>query len=433
MKPVMNQRAVAATIIKKIYVDKRSLSDVLMEAWKSVPVGADRAFIQELCYGATRWFFRLEIIANQLLHKPLKAKDADVFCLLLIGLYQLIYMRVPEYAAVDETVSAAKSLKKEWARGLLNKILRLFIHNKNQYLSVADQQEVSLYSHPAWLIKKIKDDWPLEWESILQANNSPAPMTLRVNQQKTSRENYSEILKKNDIEANKVDGLQQAIQLKKPLPVDKLPGFQEGLCSVQDASGQQIAEILALKPGLRVLDACAAPGSKTCHIMEQEPSLSNITVIDKDTKRLELVSENIERLGLNHQQVHYVASDASEVKTWWDGKLFDRIVIDAPCSGTGVIRRHPDIKILRRTDDIENFTLLQKRLLETLWPLLANEGQLIYSTCSILNCENEQLISRFIESANGSLKQQHQRLPSKGSTDGFYFACQTPPLYQKNK
>ena len=296
---------------------------------------------QELCYGVLRYFYRLQALANRLLLKPLKAKDTDVFCLILIGLYQLEYMRLPQYAAVTETVSACKKLKKDWARGLINKTLRRFIAEREQLVAAVIQDSLEAeYAHPMWLIKRVQTDWPDQWQSILLANNTRAPMTVRVNHQQGTRDAYQTQLQQAGIVAKPLSGFSQALQLEQPVPVEALPGFEQGACSVQDAAGQRVVQLLTLAPGLRVLDACAAPGSKTGHILEMEPNLAELVCLDVDAVRLDRIKQNLHRLRLDTDHVKFIHTDATNTD-WWDGQLFDRILLDAPCSATGVIRRHP--------------------------------------------------------------------------------------------
>lgn len=438
----MKNLNLAAKLLSKVIFKKNSLSAVFEESKELADESVDRPFIQEICYGVLRWYYKLVAIENRLLHKPLKSNQSELQCLLLIGLYQLMYMSVPEYAVVSNTVSAVKSLKKSWAAGLVNKILRRFIREKDSILLEVDKNIVARFAHPQWLIDEIKKAWPQQWEKILEANNKRAPMTLRVNRLKISAADYLQKLSESGISGFVLDKCAsseknkyppQAIQLEKSVPVSQLPGFSEGLCSIQDASGQNVAFLLDLTPGQRVLDACAAPGSKTCHILEMEPKLEALFAIDKDPERITKIKENINRLGHKDKNIRLISADASQTQEWWDGELFDRILLDAPCSATGVIRRHPDIKILRRPEDIEQLVQEQRLLINGLWPLLKPTGKLVYSTCSVLPQENQQQINEFllhhkdarhgeISIKNGlHLKYGHQLLPELNGPDGFYF------------
>jgi 16S rRNA (cytosine967-C5)-methyltransferase len=427
----MNSRALAAKIITQV-ISHTSRLDAALQTAKSNAKPEDHKFIQELCYGTLRWYSRLQAIANQLLHKSLSAKDQDVNNLLLVGLYQLIYLQTPAYAAISATVDGARDLKKSWATGLINKLLRLFLQKNTQILDSVDKKSEYQYAHPNWLLQKIKLAWPQHWEQILNANNTPAPMTLRVNPKKIQREEYLKLLTEKNINAKALIDLPYAIQLTDAVPVHELPGFSEGFCYVQDQSGQYASQLLNLKNGLHVLDACAAPGSKTTDILAS-CDLEKFVAIEKNPERLARIEENIRRLQLNEKSLQLITADSTEVKKWWDKQLFDRILIDAPCSATGVIRRHPDIKHLRQQKDIAEQAKLQRQLLETLWPTLKSGGLLLYSTCSVLPDENENVISAFLQknldaesvlitiSDAINLKRGLQILPTIAGPDGFYY------------
>lgn len=429
----MNPRAQAACVVHHVVNKNRSLSTALSSK-SLLRTDENKALIQELSYGTLRFYYRLKPIAKKLLLSPLKQKYHDVFALLLVGLYQLIYTDIPEYAAVSETVSAAKSLKKPWARGLLNKTLRRFLKEKDTLLAATNNELSSKYAHPLWLIKAIKNSWPYHWYSIIESNNSRPPMILRVNSQQTSRDNYLSLLKENKIAATILSELPNAIALEKPMPVNLLPNFKDGFVYVQDSAGQYAAQLLDLKSGQCVLDACAAPGSKTTHILEIETNLKKLIAIDKDSNRIKQIKENIDRLKLSGNPVSLIIANATDTKKWWNGNLFDRILLDAPCSATGIIRRHPDIKILRKERDIIQHATEQTTLLNALWPLLKKEGLLLYSTCSILPTENESIIDTFLSERNDakalpinvadSIKLTHGRqlLPKINHHDGFYYA-----------
>lgn len=429
----MNPRALAATTLYEVIYEHHSLTQILSKTFSSLSNPKDRGLIQEICFGTLRFYHQLQFITHKLLQKPIKEKEGIVNCLLMLGLYQLIYMRIPEYAAVSETIDAAKLLKKNWATGLLNKTLRRFTQNRENFFMVANQELESRYSHPAWLIHKLQNEWPDHWEDILAANNSKPPLWLRVNCSQISRDNFLKLLEENNISAVAAPELEQAIIIPQALPVEKIPGFKEGLFCVQDGAAQKVVDFLDLEPGQKILDACAAPGVKTSHILEVNPKLGLLIAIDKDAARLTKIKENIDRLRLSHQKVHLKLEDASHVKQWWDGTLFDRILLDAPCSSTGVIRRHPDIKLLKTPGDIENLVQQQQHLLNSLWQTLAPKGKLIYTTCSIIPDENEKVISNFLHSHkdaktkrppfNWGMKLQYgfQRLPEKEGMDGFYY------------
>ncbi len=386
----MNARLVAAKVVSRVLQDGQSLTAALDKAFLDIESGKDRAFIQALCYGVCRQYHRLDFILSQLLDKPLK--DADIRALALVGLYQLNFMRVKAHAAVSETVLAAR--KKPWAKALINALLRTYLREQEGLEHKADKCQVAALSHPDWLIKQIEQDWPEQALKILQENNQQPPMVLRVNLSKTSREDYLQLLAGQDIAGEAVSFCPSAIKLDKPVPVDLLPGFADGLVSVQDTAAQLAAGLLDVQPGHRVLDVCAAPGGKTAHILESRPQLKELVAVDIDASRMQRVSENLERLGL---QAKLVVGDAAKPNDWWDGKPFDRILLDAPCSALGVIRRHPDIKLLRRAEDIGQLQVLQKSILQAVWPLLEPGGQLLYATCSILKQENERQVQAFLE------------------------------------
>ncbi len=421
-----NARAIAAEVISTVLKQQRSL-DVLLE---KLPEHKDLGLIKELCFGTLRYFYRLNIIASSLLNKPIPNKYFDVHCVLLIGLYQLLYLKTPDHAAVSESVNAVVSLNKVWAKGLINKTLRLFITNPDSYLKIADQTEEGLYAHPQWFIGKVKKAYPEQYQNILAYNNRRAPLTLRVNQQKITTAAYLKLLIEQDIPAKIIELAPSAIQLETAVSVNKLPGFFNGLCSVQDLSGQLAAVILQPKPGERILDACAAPGSKTTHLLEVQPDLKELVAIDINEERLTMLHENLQRLQLDSSTINIITQDAAELS---DNELFDAILLDAPCSGTGVLRRHPDIKVLRHPEDVIPQVVLQAELLTKLWSLLKPGGSLLYSTCSVLPEENEKQIVRFLDqhadakstplSLGLGFQLAHglQILPGDHDADGFYY------------
>jgi 16S rRNA (cytosine967-C5)-methyltransferase len=423
-------RASAARIIAEVLQQHRSLNNVLTNTLVQLPEN-ERSLCQQLCYGVIRWQPQLQAIADQLIKKPLKNKDSDIAALLLCGLYQLRAMRIPEHAALSETVNACKTLGKPWATGLLNASLRNYQRDKTTFDNTALQQESAKFAHPDWLITKIQHDWPDNWQAILEANNQHPPMMLRVNQQQQTRDEYLLRLHKADIDAEKLAQTAHGILLQTPCDVYQLPGFKNGDVSVQDGAAQLVANLLGTQSNQRILDACAAPGGKTCHILESEPD-NDVVALDVDPTRLQLIEQNTQRLKLN---ASLIAADASDVASWWDGQKFDRILIDAPCSGTGVIRRHPDIKILRRPDDITSLAETQRQLLENLWPLLNTDGLLVYTTCSVLKQENELQIMNFLnqhpeaqeripyDPPASRRKAGYQRLPGDNLLDGFYYVC----------
>ena len=428
----IDARACAARVLVRVVAGGESLADALPDALQSVSDARQRALIQELVYGTLRWFYRLDALLQQLLQKPLKQRDADVRCLLLTGLYQLTQLAMPQRVAVNETVQATEALKKTWARALVNAVLRNYQRRAGS-LAVAEEADAEVkFAHPAWFIGRLQTDWPNDWEAILTANNERPPFSLRVNQRRVTRDEYLDGLNARSIEAQPLPYVETGLMLKKPVPVEKLPGFSEGVVSVQDGAAQLAAGLLALAPGLRVLDACAAPGGKTAHILEAEPELNGLTAIDINERRLQRIEENLLRLSL-HADLQQ--GDAAEPAAWWDGRPYDRILLDVPCSATGVIRRHPDIKLLRKPGDVATLVTRQERLLQALWPLLVPGGMLLYSTCSVLFDENSGQVARFLErqadaaevSINAAwgrgCQQGRQLLPGEDEMDGFFFAC----------
>ncbi|MBA2657626.1 MAG: 16S rRNA (cytosine(967)-C(5))-methyltransferase RsmB [Tatlockia sp.] len=380
-----NERLDALTILVKLFEDRVPLSHLMQASKDLAPLA------KEICFGVCRHYYRLEILANCLMKK--RPKEFEIWLILLIGLYQLHFMKKPDYAVVKETVALVDSVKKSWAKGLVNAVLRTYCR---EHLALGARLEASndyRYGHPAWFVKRLQKDWPQDWQSILDANDIHPPMSLRINQSRIKREAYLQRLEQAGLNASlhlySVDGL----KLEKPCSVQDLPGFAEGDLSVQDESAQLALALLALKPNLRVLDACCAPGGKTCHILEAEPKLTEILALDNDNKRLERVAENLARLSL---KANLVQGDALKPDSWWDGKPFDRILLDAPCSATGVVRRHPDIKLLRTEAEIDYVADLQFALLQSLWPLLAPQGLMVYATCSVMSQENELQIKRFV-------------------------------------
>lgn len=423
----MNTRLVAAKVLTRVLQDGQSLTAALDKAFLDIESSKDRAFIQALCYGVCRQYHRLDFILSQLLDKPLK--DADVKALALVGLYQLNFMRVKPHAAVSETVLATR--KKPWAKSLINAVLRTYLREQEGLEHKADKNQVAALSHPDWLIKQIEQDWPEQALRIFLENNQQPPMVLRVNLAKTSREDYLQLLAGQDIAGEAVSFCPSAIRLDKPVPVEMLPGFADGLISVQDTAAQLAAGLLDVQPGHRVLDVCAAPGGKTAHILESQPQLKELVAVDIDEARMQRVSENLQRLNL---QAKLVVGDAANPACWWDGQPFDRILLDAPCSALGVIRRHPDIKLLRRAEDIGQLQALQKSILQAVWPLLAPGGQLLYATCSILKQENEQQVQDFLDEHSDAVELPieagwgiagvcgRQILTGDSAMDGFYYA-----------
>ncbi len=423
-------RTQAVRVIEQVMGHHRSLSAVLPQ-FQDLVADRDRALLQELSYGTLRWYGYLQAIAAELLNKPLKSRDQDIFYLVLVGLYQLIYMRIPAHAVVDETVSVTDRLNKRWAKGLVNAVLRSWQRGHTDIEARLLHNQTALSSHPDWLLEMLQAAWPEQWQQIVQANNERPPMTLRINQQRISRDDYLRTLRDSNTSAQVTRFAHAGITLDSPQDVFSLPGFSDGEVSVQDEAAQLATECLDPQPGDRVLDACAAPGGKGMHVLESQPALQQLVALDVDKARTQRVHENLHRLQL---QAEVVCADAVRPDTWWDGELFDRILLDAPCSASGVIRRHPDIKWLRQAQDIQKLQKLQQAILVAIWPLLKPGGILLYVTCSVSPEENSEQIKQFlahtpdahenkIEVAWGhACEYGRQVLPGEDRMDGFYYA-----------
>jgi 16S rRNA (cytosine967-C5)-methyltransferase len=423
-------RATAAVVVRGVACG-RSLSDMLSEQLGRLSPD-QRPLAQELSFGALRWYTRLQVLLAGLLERPLKARNGDLQALLLIGLYQLQYTSIPAHAAVAETVEAVRCLGKAWACSLVNGVLRRFLRERPAWQARADACPEGLYSTPSWLMERLRQAWPGRWEAILAASNDRPPMTLRVNRLKVDQEDYVRQLRDAGLAARALSDSETGVQLESAVPVDRLPGFAEGLASVQDAGAQLAAGLLDARPGQWVLDACAAPGGKTCHILELQPDLAGLAAVDLDTGRLQQVRENLDRLGLS---ADLSVGDAAEPSGPWGARIYDRILLDAPCTATGVIRRHPDIRVLRRDEDVPALAARQSRMLAALWPLLRQGGILLYATCSLMPEENERQVQRFLSLATDARERPiradwgharavgRQTLPGERGMDGFYYAC----------
>lgn len=416
-----NIQLAATQIVQQVLVDGRNLNQVLDESLrrKSVWTPAKRAALQDLSYGTLRFYGQLKAVLDLLLHKHMN--DSRIYYLLLVALYQLQYSKAAQHAVVDYAVRSADMLNPK-IRGLVNAILRNFLRSRKTLLEKAALGAEGKYSYPQWWIDEIQAQYGERSSAILEAGNLHPPMTLRVNIRHGTVLDYLAQLSVLGISARIIEP--DALQLEKPLPVEKLPGFFAGLVSVQDAGAQYAARLLDIHDGMRVLDGCAAPGGKTAHILEC--AQVEMVAVDKDEKRLQRVAQNLQRLGLTAQ---LVLGDAADPEKWWDGMVFQRILIDAPCSATGVVRRHPDIKWLRRSSDIAGFAAQQLKILRALWRLLAQDGKLLYATCSVFRQENEQVIAAFTaqqpdalhlplilpESDNGQILPNDQH-------DGFFYS-----------
>lgn len=426
----MNPRLAAARALAVVLNGKASLGSSLPPLLDKVEL-RDRGLAQDLAFGTARWQPRLALIAEKLLQKPFKAVDRDVEALLLIGLYQLFYTRIPAHAAIGETVACIDKLKKPSLKGLLNAVLRNAQRESESIIASLDRDPVLHSAHPRWLQKALKAQWPEQWQAICAANNAHPPLILRVNRRLGSRDDYLAELRRSGFAAEPCTFSRDGIRLLQACDVTSLPGFAAGHLSVQDEAAQLAAELLDLAPGQRVLDACCAPGGKTCHLLEAEPALAGVVAVDLEAKRLVRVRENLKRLNLDAE---LIAADGRDTAAWWDGQPFQRILLDAPCSATGVIRRHPDIKLTRQPADIPALAQLQGELLDALWPTLQVGGILLYATCSVLPMENSDNIAAFLARTPGAreleinadfgLKPAHGRqlLPQIDGHDGFYYA-----------
>jgi 16S rRNA (cytosine967-C5)-methyltransferase len=421
-------RAAAAEIVVRVQ-EGRYLDALLDEVRARESVLASQApLLQELAYGTLRWFHQLKGIARLFLLRPLGRKDADIDALLLVGLYQLRYMRVPPHAAVDATVAAAETLGKSWAKSLLNACLRSYLRENERANQTVDASAELHYSHPTWLLQAMQRDYPNEWRRILDANNERPPMALRVNTNRISRDKYLAQLERQGIAARSHHLVDAAVVLDTPMPVDQLPGFREGWVSVQDAGAQLAAVLLDVPPGARVLDACAAPGGKAAHVFERTPALGELVALDIDSERLDRMQNNFARLGV---RARCICADAAEPSQWRHGETYDRILLDVPCSATGVIRRHPDIKVRRTPAELELLRRTQTRIFDGVWPSLARGGKLLYATCSVLSEENDLQIRDFVARhpdataealAMSGPSPGRRILPGDDEMDGFYYA-----------
>jgi len=423
-----NPRPTAARALVRI-VDRNQTLDRALDA---IGTPDASALVQEMIYGVLRWYHRLDALAAILLKQGMKKRDRDIHMLLLIGLYELIYMNTDDYAAVNETVSAANKLGKPWAKGLLNACLRRAQRESDSLQQRLDSSDSSHYSHPLWFIDLLREQYPQHWRQILRANNERPPMHLRVNTGLILRDHYLTLLAENGLAAHKLDTSSAGITLEKPVNVSRLPDFDHGKVSVQDGAAQLAARLLDIHPGQRVLDACAAPGGKAAHILERDPDIETLLLVEKSVHRVKRINENFKRLGV---AASIRIGDAARPDSWWDGKPFQRILLDAPCSATGVIRRHPDIKLHRDLRQITQAASIQGQILEALWSLLETGGKLLYATCSMLAAENQDLVAGFLAKHADALEVAldlawaeqrfpgYQILPGTKGVDGFYYAC----------
>jgi 16S rRNA (cytosine967-C5)-methyltransferase len=423
-----NARGYAAALLHQIAYGGRSLDRVLREA---SPTEQDRTLIHELTIGATRHFFSLSEEVSSRLSAPLKTRDSIVLCLLLIGAYQLRHTRIPNYAAVNETVAATRQIGRPWARGLVNQVLRRI----GSEPALSSNSEQARFDHPQWLIDLIRQDYPDRWTEILAANQTRAPLSLRVNLSRTTRAAFLDMLATQGVSAH-CGETDECVVLTSPRPTAAIPGLAAGLASVQDVGAMRAADLLRPVADERVLDACAAPGGKAMHLLERTRGI-RLTAIDIDAERCELIRNECARLDFAPT---VVGGDAAHLD-WWDRKPFARVLLDVPCSGTGTLRRHPDIKLLKHASDIDQYQSIQMDLLHNLWRVIDTGGHILYCTCSILSRENDQVIDRFLQwtptaavetiEADWGIATRHGRqiVPRPDGADGFYFSLLTkqPP------
>lgn len=422
-------RALAAQVLAAAAFDGSSMREALQPAQAQLADARDRALLTAIANEGARWWLRFDAALDRLLDKPLRKREPLVHALLIAGLVQLEILGLPPHAAVAATVEATRTLRRAAFANLVNAVLRSWLRERENLNMQLDRDSVARTAHPSWLVEAITRDWPRQIEAVLVANNAPSPPMLRVNRRVATREAMISALHAEDVIASAHPFLRDALVLEEHADLARLPEFRAGKLSVQDGAAQLAADLLEPRDGMRVLDACAAPGGKTCHLLERAEL--QLLALDREPQRVVRIRENLERL---HLQCEVRVGDAGEPTKWWDGKPFDRILLDAPCSATGVVRRHPDIKLHRRADDIASLAQQQRRLLDALWPLLHRHGKLVYATCSILRKENEEVIADFLrahadaEASPLELPAGHkagtgwQILPGEGGLDGMYYA-----------
>jgi 16S rRNA (cytosine967-C5)-methyltransferase len=428
MNAAISVRALAAQALKRVAIDGSSLRSVLAETSTTIADSRDRALLAAILFESTRWYLRLDAVLDRLMEQPLRRKQPEIHALLIAALAQIEYLGLAEHAAVAASVEAARELKRPHLASLVNAVLRRYLRERNLHNTAIENNPVALSSHPAWLLARMEEDWPQQAAAIVAGNNAAAPLWLRVNARRSSPAQLRQKLSAggiaSEVSATCVDAL-----LAASTDVTVLPGYAQGEFSVQDGAAQLAAELLDLKPGQRVLDACAAPGGKSAHILERADV--QLLALDHDPARLPRLRENLGRLGLTAQ---VRAADAGAPEIWWDGRAFDRILLDAPCSATGIIRRQPDIKLHRRESDLGALMVEQARLLAALWPLLAPGGRLVYATCSLLKDENQQQIAAFLTGRDDARATTlpvdwgvaaghgRQNFPGQQGMDGFFYA-----------
>jgi len=422
-------RALAAQSLAEIALHGASLREAMDRHAAKLPDPRDRALLMALASDGARWWPRFDAALDRLLDRSLRKKEPAVHALLVLGLVQLEVLELADYAAVAATVEATRALKRPQLAGLVNAVLRRWQRERATHLAALDAQPETRHAHPRWLADAIARDWPAQAEAVMAANNREPPLMLRANRRRTRRDALVERLRLDGQTAEPHPWLADAVVLPHSTDVTRLPGFADGLFAVQDGAAQVAADLADAHDGQRVLDACAAPGGKACHLLERADVA--LTALESEPKRAERIRDNLTRL---HLQADVLVGDAGAPSTWWDGRPFDRILIDAPCSATGVLRRRPDVRLHRRDDDISALATQQRRILQALWPLLAPGGRLVYITCSLLRAENEAVVAPFLAAhadaqavpftlpAGQAAAVGWQILPGDGDLDGMYYA-----------
>ncbi|ULU26269.1 16S rRNA (cytosine(967)-C(5))-methyltransferase RsmB [Dyella terrae] len=422
-------RALAAQALADIALRGTSLRDAMERHAPKLADSRDRALLMALLSDGARWWLRFDPVLDRLLEKPLRQKEPAVHALLVLGLVQLEILKLPEYAAVAATVQATRAMQRPRMAGLVNAVLRRWQRERETLLAALDAKPQTRHAHPAWLAKALAHDWPEQSDAVMAADNVEPPLMLRVNQRRTTRVSLVDRLRSDGYTADAHDWLADGIVLPHSTDVTRLPGFAAGEFAVQDGAAQIATDLAELRDGQRVLDACAAPGGKACHLLERADVA--LTALEFDARRAQRITQNLERLGLS---ANLVIGDAGQPSDWWDGTPFDRILIDAPCSATGVLRRRPDVRLHRRESDIATLAALQRRILDALWPLLAPGGRLIYITCSMLRAENDVVVGEWLKTqvdaraiaftlpVGQSAAVGWQVLPGEGDLDGMYYA-----------
>lgn len=426
-----SSRATVAQIVTAV-AHEGALLDRELETHRSPAADPrDQAFVQECAYGVLRHYYALRHRLGGLLERPLRRRDAVVEALLLSGLYQLFELGTPAHAVVDASAQACRELDRAWAAGLVNAVLRNALRQRDAYVAPGEDAGEAFWNHPGWLVDAIATAWPEDWRAVLRAATTRPPLVLRVNSARITRDEYIALAAASAVDATPLALCRDGVQLGRALPVARIPGFTEGLVSIQDGAAQLAADLVAPQPGERVLDACAAPGGKTMHLLERTGGALDLTALDDDAQRLARVEDNARRLGF---ECSIVRGDAGAPAEWWDGRQYDSILLDAPCSATGVIRRHPDIKLHRRAEEPSRLAAQQSAIIDGLWPLLREGGKLVYATCSILPRENDEVIAAArrrhpdfrvlpIEASWGRATAcGRQILTGEHDMDGFYFA-----------